>query len=121
MKFLLLSDSFNTMMYGGLYDTHRLIDLEPTDQLPYIGPALILQQTLSDSIHRPGSFDLRQLGEIKQSLPGIGTFIISGYSKAIKKTWDGYPGFSMQLLFGSLAEIGNGACASPPILVKGFD
>jgi hypothetical protein len=64
MLFLLLSDSFSMMMDGGLCDDHRLVDLEPTGHLAYFGPRLILQQTLSDSIHRPGNFDLRQLGEI---------------------------------------------------------
>ena len=86
MRFLLLSDSFSMMMDGGLCDAYRLVDLEPTDQLAYMGPELILQQTLSDSIHRPGSFDLRQLGEIKRLSPGIGTFIMPGYSQAIRKT-----------------------------------
>jgi hypothetical protein len=74
------------MMAGGLSDVYRLVTLEPMNQLAYLGPELILQQTRSDSIHRPGSFDLRQLGEIKRLSPGIGTFIMPGYSQAIRKT-----------------------------------
>jgi hypothetical protein len=86
MRFLLLSDSFCMMMDGGLCDAHRLVDLEPTGQLAYIGLGLILQQRLSDSIHRPGSFDLRQLGEINRLSPDIGAFILPGYPRAIRKT-----------------------------------
>lgn len=37
--------------------------LELMAQLNDMGLELILQRTLPDHIHRPGSFDIRQLGE----------------------------------------------------------